>query len=135
MLDLDDQLSMLVRQWEVDAPAISIEEATTRARAYVSYETAPETVDDHVDQFVPVSTIPDRPRRRWRAVAMIGVAAALVLVGLVVLVRHDGKDQEPFRPGIDTVAPQPSVSAAPSTSAPTSTATSTTPVTTLAAPI
>ena len=135
MLDLDDQLSILVRRWEADAPAISIEEATTRVRAHVSSDAGPETFDDHVDRFVLVSTVPGRSRRRWRAVAMIGLAAALVLVGLVVLVRHGGKDQEPFQPGIDTVAPQPSVSATPSTSELASTTSSATPATTVPAPI
>lgn len=128
MLDLDDQLSTLVRRWEAVAPAISITEVTARARA-VSPEAGAETFDDHFDRFVVVSTLPHRPHRQWKAAAMLGVAAAIVLVGLVALVYSSG-DQEPVRPGIDTVAPQPSASLLPSTSAPTSTTSNTTAVTT-----
>ena len=128
MLDLDDQLSTLVRRWEADAPAISITEVTNRARA-VSAEAGSETVDDHVDRYIPVTPLPDRPGRQWKAVAMLGAAAALVLIGLVALV-YGGSDQEPVRPGIDTVAPQPSASPVPSTSTPTSTTSNTTPGTT-----
>lgn len=102
--------------------------------ASASVDVGPETSDKFVDRFVPVSTIPDRPRPRSTAFAMIGVAAALVLVGLVMLVRRDESDHEPIRPGIDTVAPQPSASPSPSTSTPTSTTSTTTPDTTVAAP-
>ena len=133
MLDLDDQLSMLVRRWEADAPSISIEEATTRVRVGEPSEPGSEAVDDR-DHLVLVWATAGSPHRRRRALAMMGVAA-LVLVGLVVLVRHGDNDQEPFRPGIDTVAPQPSVSATPSTSAPASTTPTSTPVTTVVAPI
>ncbi len=100
-----------------------------------SMEVDPDTFNDYVDRFVLVSTVAVRPRDRWKAVAMIGAAAALVLVGLVVLVRHGGSEQEPFRPGIDSVAPQPSASPPPSTSTPTSTTSTTTPATRVAAPI
>ena len=102
--------------------------------AAASAEVEPEAVDDFADRFALVSTIAGQPRRRWTAAAMIAGAAALVLGGLVVLVRHD-KDQAPFRPGLDTVAPQPSASTPRSISAPTSTTSTTTPLTTVPAEI
>src|SRR4051812_34411495 len=137
MLDLEQQLSALVRHWDDEAPAVSIEEAKARVRTHDSFEVGFNTSDDGVDRFVPISPAAPPPRRRWKAVAMIGAAAALVLVGLVVLVRHGGSDEEPFRPGVETIAPPPSASALPSTSAPASTTSTTTtpPDTTLAPPV
>src|SRR4051794_6435100 len=124
--NLDDQLAALVRDWDNEAPAISIEEAKARVRAHASVEAGSHTFGDGDDRLVLVSIGDERPRRRWRTIAMIGVAAAMLLVGLVVLVRHGPADEQPFRPGIDTVA-QPTPSALPSTSESASTTSTTTP--------
>jgi hypothetical protein len=137
MIDLDDflknQLSTLARQWETDAPPITIDETIAMAgrrglAALVDTHDAALLAPD--ESLVTVSTIAHRPNRRWKPLLMLGAAAALVLIGLVVLAER-GNDQEPFRPGIETV-PQPSAVVPVTTSATTTPATA--PVTSPATP-
>lgn len=115
MIDLDDflkdQISTLARRWETDAPPITLDETIAMAgRRGLAALIDPDDVDLYGpdESLVDVSPIAGRPDRRWKPLVMIGAAAALVIVGLVALAQHDGKDQEPFRPGVDTIAPQPS---------------------------
>src|SRR5258705_13330457 len=112
MIDLDDflkdQLSTLASRWETDAPPITLDETIAMAgRRGLAALVDPDDVDLLApdESLVTVSTIDPTPSRRWKPLLMIGAAAALVLIGLVVLAER-GPDQEPFRPGVDTV-PQP----------------------------
>ena len=114
MIDLDDflkdQLSTLARRWESDASPITIDETIAMAgRRGLAALVDPDDADllgPDESLVVTVSTIANKPTVRWKPLLMIGAAAALVLIGLVVLAER-GADQEPFRPGVETV-PQPS---------------------------
>jgi hypothetical protein len=129
MIDLDDfledQLSTLARHWETNAPPIGLDEAIARAeRGGIATLVDPDDADfddryDHDEPLVVVSAITHEPNRRWKPMLMLGAAAALVIVGLVVLANRDSNDREPFRPGIDTVAPQPTAQVTVTTSATT----------------
>jgi hypothetical protein len=140
MIDLDDfledQLSTLARHWEMNAPPIALDEAIARAeRRGLAALVDPDDADfddayDPEESLVVVSAISREPNRRWKPLLMIGAAAALVIVGLVVLATHDSNDREPFRPGIDTIAPQPTAQVPVTTSATTTPGTSPAPPTT-----
>jgi hypothetical protein len=123
MLDLHDQLSSLATHWESDSPPISLDETIARGHRTVVRDVG--VVDE---SFVAVSSIEPAMHRRWRPLIMAAAAAVLVIVGLVALTRGNGSDQQPFRPGDETIAPQP----AHDDSAPARTAGPTTAVVTVA---
>lgn len=113
MLDLHDQLTSLAASWESDSPPITLDETIARAHGDVVHD---ELVAD--GSFVVISPLEPAMHQRWRPLLMAAAAAVLVIVGLVVLTRGNGSDQQPFRPGDETIAPQPT----PVDSAPASTA-------------
>ncbi len=102
MLDLHDQLSSLAARWESETAPITLDEMMARANGAVVHDDRP--VDE---SFVMVSSREPATHRRWRPLLMAAAAAALVIVGLVALTRGNGTDQQPFRPGDETIAPQP----------------------------
>lgn len=113
MLDLHDQLTSLAASWESGSPPITLDETIARAHGDVVHD---ELVAD--GSFVVISPLEPAMHQRWRPLLMAAAAAVLVIVGLVVLTRGNGSDQQPFRPGDETIAPQPT----PVDSAPASTA-------------
>jgi hypothetical protein len=123
MLDLHDQLSSLATRWESDSPPITLDEAMAGARGVVVQDEG--AVDE---SFVTISPLESAMRRRWRPLIMAAAAAMLVIVGLVALTRGDRSDQQPFRPGDESIAPQPTLV----DSAPASTAGATTVAVTVA---
>ena len=104
MLDLHDELSSLARQWESDSPPLTLAETIARAGGPV----APDELDSvgSDESFVAVNPV-EQARRRWTPLLMAAAAAVAIIVGLVALTRGNGSDQQPFRPGDETIAPQP----------------------------